>query len=170
MCAARARQGLVTAESRPSRSVIGTVAAGYNPTRVAPSADGTTVWVADRGGDQLLAFSATNLRADPAHSQLAAVQVGEAPVGLALVKGDRELVVADSNRFGTPGAAAKLTVVRTTAALAHHQALVGTISTGTFPREIALEPDSVGNGKTLRPGPPPARRRGSRRIGLMYAG
>lgn len=131
---------VATAKSRPSKSVISTVPSGCNPTRAAPSPDGTTVWVADRGGDQLLAFSATKLRADPVHSQLAAVQVGEAPVGLALIKTGREVVVADSNRFGTPGAVAQLTVVRTAAALAHHPALLGTISTGTFPREITLEP------------------------------
>jgi DNA-binding beta-propeller fold protein YncE len=131
---------LATAESRPSQSVISTVPSGCNPTRVAPSPDGTTVWVADRGGNQLLAFSATKLRADSAHSQLSAVQVGEAPVGLALIKGGREIVVADSNRFATPGAVAQLTVVRAAAALAHHPALVGTISTGAFPREMALEP------------------------------
>ncbi len=131
---------VATAERRPSQSVISTVPSGCNPTRVASSPDGTTVWVADRGGDQLLAFSAAKLRTDPAHSQLAAVQVGEAPVGLALIKSGRELVVADSNRFETPGAVAQLTLVSAAAALAHHPALRGTISTGTFPREMALEP------------------------------
>ena len=98
------------------------------------------MWVAARGGDQLLAFSATKLRADPTHSQRAVVQVGEAPVGLVLINGGRELIVADSNRVATPGAVADLTVVHTAAALAHHRALVGTIRTGIFPREIAVEP------------------------------
>ena len=136
---------LATAERRPSRSVESTVAAGCNPTRVVSSPDGRTVWVADRGGDQLLAFSASKLRDDPAHAQLAAVGVGAAPVGLALINGGREVVVADSDRFQTPGAVPELTVVRVAAALAHHRALVGTIPTGTFPREMALEP----NGSTL---------------------
>ncbi len=131
---------VATAVSRPSRSVISTVPSGCNPTRVVPSPDGTTIWVADRGGNQLLAFSAAKLGTDPAHSQLATVQVGEAPVGLALIKSGRELIVADSNRFNTPGAVAQLTVVGASAALAHHPALLGTISTGTFPREVVLEP------------------------------
>ena len=48
--------------------------------------------------------------------------------------------IADSNRFATPGAVAQLTVVRTAAALGRYPALVGTISTGSFPPEIALEP------------------------------
>jgi DNA-binding beta-propeller fold protein YncE len=131
---------LATAETTPSRSVIATVAAACAPVRVAPSADGRTVWVTARGSDQLLAFSAAKLHTDPTHSQLAAVRVGEAPIGLALVNRGREIVVADSNRFGTPGARPDLTVVRTAAALAHHPALVGTITTGAFPREMALEP------------------------------
>jgi DNA-binding beta-propeller fold protein YncE len=131
---------VATAETRPSQSVISTVPSGCNPTRVASSPDGTTVWVVDRGGNRLLVFSAAKLRTDPARSQLATVQVGEAPVGLALIKGGREVVVADSNRFNTPGAVAQLTVVGAAAALAHHTALRGTISTGTFPREMALEP------------------------------
>ncbi len=131
---------LATAERRPSRSVVATVPAGCAPVRAAPSADGRTVWVTARGSDQLLAFSATKLHADPTHSQLTAIRVGEAPIGLAIVNRGREIVVADSNRFGTPGARADLTVVRTAAALSHHPALLGTISTGTFPREMALEP------------------------------
>ena len=51
-----------------------------------------------------------------------------------------EIVIADSNRFQTPGAIAELTIIRTASALAHHPALVGTIPTGTFPRELAIEP------------------------------
>ncbi len=131
---------LATAERRPSRSVVATVTAGCAPVRVAPSADGRTVWVTARGSNQLLAFSATKLHDDPTHSQLAAVAVGEAPIGLALVNRGREIVIADSNRFGVPGVPANLIVVRTAAALAHRPALVGTIRTGMFPREMALEP------------------------------
>ncbi len=131
---------LATAERRPSRSVIRSVPAGCNPTRVVPSQDGRTVWVAARGSNEVLAFSATKLRSDPVRAQLAAVRVGEAPVGLALIDGGREIAIADSNRFQTPGAVAELTVIRTASALAHHPALVGTIAAGIFPRELAMEP------------------------------
>lgn len=146
LAAAGAAQGslsvirLATAERRPSRSVAATVSAGCTPVRVVPSADGRTVWVTARGSDQLLAFSAKKLHGDPAHALLAAVRVGESPIGLALVNRGREIVIADSNRFDTPGATAELTVVRTAAALAHHPALLGTIRSGAFPREMALEP------------------------------
>lgn len=131
---------LATAERTPARSVVSTALAGCSPVRVTVSTDGRTAWVAARASDELLAFSTTELRTDPAHSQLAAIPVGEAPVGLALVNGGREIVVADSNRFDTTGACAELTVVRTAAALAHRPATIGTIPTGAFPREMALEP------------------------------
>jgi hypothetical protein len=62
--------------------------------------------VTARDSNQLLAFSAKKLHADPRHPLVMAVRVGEAPIGLALVGRGREIVIADSNRFDTPGAAA----------------------------------------------------------------
>jgi len=103
------------------------------------------VWVTARESDQLLGFSAGALRRDPSHALIAAVGVGEAPVGLAIVDGGRDVVVADSNRFDVSGAEPSLMVVNTSAALAQRPAVVGTIPTGNFPREMALEP----NHKTL---------------------
>ncbi len=131
---------LATAERRPSRAVVAKVAAGCGPVRVAPSPDGRTVWVTVRSGNQLLAFSATKLRTDPSHAQVAAVRVGSAPVGLALVNGGREVVVANSNRLAAPTAPSNLTVVSTAAALAHRPSVLGSIPAGAFPREMALEP------------------------------
>jgi DNA-binding beta-propeller fold protein YncE len=136
---------LAKAERDPARSVIATVPAHCQPVRVVVSADGRTVWVTARASDQLLAFSASRLISDPSHALLAAVRVGEAPVGLALTSGDRRVVVADSNRFNAPGAHSDLTVVSAPAALAGRSAILGTIPAGSFPREMALEP----NGDTL---------------------
>jgi DNA-binding beta-propeller fold protein YncE len=136
---------LAKAERDPARSVIATVPAHCQPVRVAVSADGRTVWVTARASDQLLAFSATRLISDPSHALLAAVRVGEAPVGLALTSGDQRVVVADSNRFNASGAHSDLTVVSAPAALAGRSAILGTIPAGSFPREMALEP----NGDTL---------------------
>lgn len=116
------------------------VPAHCSPVRVVVASDGQTVWVTARESDQLLAFSAKKMLSDPAHALLVALRVGEAPVGLALVNDDRELVVADSNRFGARGAHAALTVVSVAAALAHRHAILGTIRAGSFPREMALEP------------------------------
>ena len=131
---------LSEAERQPARAVIANVAADCSPVRVVASPDGRIVWVTARESDQLLAFSAAKLRSDTAHALLAAVRVGEAPVGLALVAGGREVVVADSNRFAAPGAHSGLTVVDAAAALAHRPAVLGTIVAGSFPREMSLEP------------------------------
>lgn len=132
---------LAAAERRPSQSVVATAPAGCSPVRVVPSANGRTLWVTARGDNQLLAFSAAALRRHPAHSQRAAVGVGPAPIGLALVKGGRDVVVADSNRFAAPNSPSELTVVGAGAALAHRKAVLGRIRAGAFPREMALEPD-----------------------------
>jgi DNA-binding beta-propeller fold protein YncE len=136
---------LARAETRPAGSMVSTVAARCSPVRVAVSSDGKVVWVTARESDELLAFSAARLRSDPAHSQLASVRVGEAPVGLALVDGDRRIVVADSNRFDAAGARSGLTVVNAVAALAGRPAVLGVIPAGLFPRDMALEP----GGRTL---------------------
>jgi DNA-binding beta-propeller fold protein YncE len=80
------------------------------------------------------------LRTDPAHALVAVVRVGEAPVGLMLVRDGTRVVVADSNRFGAPGATADLAIVNVAAALAGKPAVIGYIPAGQFPREMALEP------------------------------
>jgi DNA-binding beta-propeller fold protein YncE len=133
------------AERDPARAVLATIAAGCSPVRVIVSADGRVVWVTARESNELLAFSAGKLLDDPAHALLASVPVGSLPVGLALVADGRQVVVADSNRFQTSAAHPSLTVVSVAAALANRPAILGTIRTGRFPREMALEP----NGDTL---------------------
>jgi 6-phosphogluconolactonase (cycloisomerase 2 family) len=144
--AERGQQGTLTvinldrAETDPGASVAVTVTAGCSPVRVATSADGRVVWVTARGSDRLLAFSAARLRTDPAHALIASVEVGEAPVGLALVDRGQRIVAADSNRFGTAGAASSLAVISVPRALAGQPALLGYLRPGGFPREMALEP------------------------------
>lgn len=128
------------AETDPAHATVATVSAGCSPVRVITSASGGTVWVTARGSDMLLAFSASRLRTDPSHALIARVEVGEAPVGLALVDGGQRMVVADSNRFGAPGAVPSLAVVNVAAALAHKPALAGYLRAGGFPRQLALEP------------------------------
>jgi DNA-binding beta-propeller fold protein YncE len=128
------------AEADPAASVVATVAAGCNPVRVITSADGREVWVTARASDDLLCFSAAALRTDPGRALAAIVRVGEAPVGLMLVRNGSLVVVADSNRFGASGATSDLTVVNTAAALAGESAVAGSVPAGQFPRETALEP------------------------------
>ena len=132
--------GLRQAETRPADAVAGTVPAGCSPVRVVTSADGKVVWVTARGSDAVLGFSAAALRTDPGHALLARVQVGEAPVGLALSGDGQRLVVADSDRFSAKGATANLAVVNVKAALAGRPALLGLIPAGAFPREMTVIP------------------------------
>lgn len=133
------------AETDPGHSVTVTVTAGCDPVRVITSADGSVIWVTARGSDAVIAFSAARLRARPARSVLSWVRTGEAPVGLALVRGGSRLVVADSNRFAVPGASSSLAVLGVAAALAGRPAVLGYLPAGGFPREMALEP----GGRTL---------------------
>jgi DNA-binding beta-propeller fold protein YncE len=73
---------------------------------------------------------------------MAAVHVGASPVALALLPGDGTLIVANSNRFNTPGTTANLMVVNVDAALHGRPAVEGSIPTGQFPRALAVEPDA----------------------------
>jgi DNA-binding beta-propeller fold protein YncE len=133
------------AETDPAKSVGATVRAGGEPVRVITSADGSVVWVTARSSDALLGFSAARLVSDPAKALIADVPVGEAPVGLALVRNGTRIVVADSNRFDASGAKATLAVVNVAAALTGRPALLGYVPAGLFPREMAL----VAGGRTL---------------------
>lgn len=91
------------ATTAPSKGVVSSVLAGCGTVRVVVSPDGRTIWVTARESNKLLAFSARKLVTDPRHARLAAVRVGEAPVGVILVDHGRRIVVADSNRFNIAG-------------------------------------------------------------------
>jgi DNA-binding beta-propeller fold protein YncE len=125
------------AETDPAASVVATVYAGCNPVRVITSANGGMVWVDARASDDLLGFSAARLLSDPAHALVSVTRVGEAPVGLALVRGGTLIVTANSNRFSQPGATATLSVVNVTTA---KPTMLGYIRAGQFPRDMAVEP------------------------------
>ena len=71
------------------------------------------------------------------------VQVGESPVGLALVDHNKRIVVADSNRFSVGGATSNLAVVSTSDNGSLR--LLGYVGAGGFPRDMAVSP----NGKSL---------------------
>jgi DNA-binding beta-propeller fold protein YncE len=121
----------------------GALLAGCQPVRVITSADGTEIWVTARASDDLLCFSAARLASDPARALVSAVRVGEAPVGLAAVRGGSVVVVADSNRFGARGAEADLDVVSVAAALSGGPAVVGHVRSGLFPRDMTVAPDGT---------------------------
>jgi len=131
---------VLAAEKSPKHAVRASVPAGCSPVRVALSPNGSIAWMTARGSDALLAFS-TRALIRHAHALLAAIPVGEAPVGLAVVARGALIVVGNSDRFHVAGAGADLMVVSAKAALAHQPAMLGTVPSGIFPRDMALEPD-----------------------------
>jgi DNA-binding beta-propeller fold protein YncE len=127
----------------PQRAGIVSVAAGHTPVRVAISAsDPELVWVSARASNALLAFDRERLVAGRAGALRAVVGVGIAPTGLAVLAGGSRVVVANSNRHDSPEEPQTLSVIDVQAALRRRSsALLGTIPTGAWPREIAALPD-----------------------------
>jgi DNA-binding beta-propeller fold protein YncE len=136
---------LAKAETDPAKSVVTTAATGCGAVRVVTSANGDDVWVTARDSDALLLFNAAKLVSDPAHALVTWIRLGEGPIGLALIDGGTRLVVGNSNRYNVPGQKADLSVLNVENILAGKPALVGSIPSGMFPRQLSLEP----NGKTL---------------------
>jgi hypothetical protein len=121
-------------------ATVTTVAAGESPVRVTTSSSGKTVWVTARGSDELLAFDRSSL-AHGSGAARASVGVGRAPVGLALAANDSLVLVANSDRYGGSDKPQTLSVVDAGAALAGERAVLGTVATGAFPRDVATLPD-----------------------------
>lgn len=124
------------AERDPSRSVVSTVWAGCNPVRVVVSS--SSVFVTARASDELLDFAASDLLRNPSGALQSEAQVGEAPVGLALVNSGKLVVVADSNRFLQGGVSSNLAVVSV-----HPNGdlqSLGYLATGDFPRDMVVSP------------------------------
>jgi DNA-binding beta-propeller fold protein YncE len=128
---------LKRAERTPAHSIISTVLAGCSLVRVV--ATKTSVFVTARESDALLEFSAHDLVSDPKAALMVELQIGEAPVDLALVDNDHTLVVADSDRFGAVGAHPDLAVV--TVAPQGNLMLAGYLGSGDFPRDMSLSPN-----------------------------
>lgn len=129
------------AEHGSKHAVLASVPAGHQPVRVAVSPSGSTVWVAARADNRVLAFAADRLLSNPSKALQAQVEVGTAPVGLAMFDHGNRLLVADSNRFGVRGGHAGLTILNARAALAHRPATVAAPPASAFPREIAVDPN-----------------------------
>ncbi len=129
------------AETDPQHAVHSSAAAGCAPARVIMSADGQEVWVSDRDSNALVAFSAAKLLTKPSAALIARVTVGQNPIGLAFVKGGKEIMVADSNLHHLTGAD-NLALISIQKALQGQDrgALLGFIPAGLTPRELAVEP------------------------------
>jgi hypothetical protein len=116
-------------------AILATVDAGCSPVRMSETADATTLWVAVRGDDRVLAFNTAELESDPDNALLGFASTGgTAPVGVRLFHNDQLLAVANSNRFQTGMANATILGVSSPSSAN----VVATIATGNFPREITL--------------------------------
>jgi DNA-binding beta-propeller fold protein YncE len=131
----------------PTHSVVGAVRAGCSAVRLVLSPSVDRVYVSARNSNALLVFDRDKLLADPGHSLLATVPVGTAPVGVAVVDSGRAIVVTNSNRFGGTRAEDKpsLSVIDASKVAAGGTAVIGSIPSGDFPREMRVTSD----GKTL---------------------
>jgi len=128
-------------------SVIAAVGAGCSAVRLVLSPAGDRVYVSARNSNSLLVFDREKLVGDPGHSLVATVPVGTAPVGVAVVDSGRAVVVTNSNRFGGNRAEDKpsLSVVDASKVKTGASAVIGSIPSGDFPREMRV----TGDGKTL---------------------
>ena len=133
------------AETHPKHAVVSTAPAGCGAARALLSPDHKVLWVTDRQGDALVAFSAVKLRTDPKDALLARVMIGETPLSEALFRDGSRLVVADANLNNLTGVSSNLAVIDTAKALQGQPSLLGYVPTGLVPRQFAIEP----GGKTI---------------------
>lgn len=130
---------VATAERSPGPgAILAIVNAGCSPVRMSETADESTLWLAARGDNRVLAFSTAMLESNPDNSLLGfASSGGTAPVGLTLFHKDQLLAVANSNRFNTGTANAAILYV----AIPASASVLTTIPTGLFPREMNVGSD-----------------------------
>jgi DNA-binding beta-propeller fold protein YncE len=129
------------AEASPGPgAVLATVDAGCSPVRMSETADNSTLWVAARGDNRVLAFSTAMLESNPNNALLGFADTGgTAPVGIRLFHKDQLLAVANSNRFNTGAANATILYVANPATAG----VVATIPAGLFPREVTVGSDDA---------------------------
>ena len=131
---------MVRATSDPGKSVLRRVPAGCNPVRVVASETGR-VYVTARGSNALLAFTQSELTGAGPDLQATQVAVGTSPVGVALIDGGRQIVVANSDRFNTGAAAPSLYVMASAGVGVSSTPAFGMMPTRGFPREIRATAD-----------------------------
>jgi DNA-binding beta-propeller fold protein YncE len=131
--------------SDPSHAVLGRIAAGCAPARVAVSPDGRVVWVSLRGDGRVVAYDALKLRSEPDRAVLADVKVGAAPIGLAFSADGADLLVANSagGDDSDDAQAASLSVVDVRSALSGGAGVRATIPTDKLARVVLYASNGV---------------------------
>jgi DNA-binding beta-propeller fold protein YncE len=146
--AERARQGprhaqgaivvidVARATREPAQSVIASIPAGCNPVRLVTSPDGSVAYVSARTDNAVLVFDTAKFLNEPATALIGRVPVGDAPVGLAVLNAGARIAVTNSNRFASAAGSHSLAIVDATKIGTGEQAVIGTVPTGVFPREL----------------------------------
>ena len=129
------------ATHEPAQAVVGAVAAGCNPVRLVTSPRGDIAYVTARTDNTLLAFDTNKLLTDSANALIGRVRVGGTPVGVAVLRGGTWVAVTNSNRFGASSAPPSLTIVDVQKIMSGGAAIVATLPTGAFPRELSVTAD-----------------------------
>jgi DNA-binding beta-propeller fold protein YncE len=129
----------------PANSVISAVAAGCNPVRLATSPDGAIAYVTARTDNELLAFDTRKLLSNSTHALIGRVPVGSTPVGVITLKDGDWVAVTNSNRFAASSAPPSMTLIDARRFSEGKAAILGTLPTGAFPRELSVTRD----GRTL---------------------
>lgn len=129
------------ARTDPPQSVVSQVPAGCDAVRDAISPNGDRLYVTSRADNRVLTFDTEKLRTDPDHSLLRATTVGPAPVPIAVIDGGRKILAGNSNRFARGNGPETLTVLDAAKIESGRDAVLGTIPTGAFPREMDISAD-----------------------------
>jgi DNA-binding beta-propeller fold protein YncE len=124
-------------------AVLASTPAGCHPVRAIHDAARDVVWVSARESHAVLAYDASGLADRPSRALLATIPVGRAPVDMTLTDDGRSLVVADSHRFSGSATGGSLSLVDVPSALAGGDGSVSALSTGRFPRALAVTPDGA---------------------------
>ncbi len=129
------------ARTNPAQSVVSEVPAGCDTVRAAVSPKGDRLYVTSRIDNLVLTFDAEKLRTDPDHALLRITTVGPAPVPIAVIDNGRKILAGNSNRFARSSGTETLSILDASKIESGEDALLGTIPTGAFPREMDISAD-----------------------------
>ena len=129
------------ARTDPAHAVVARVPAGCSPVRMTISPKGDRIYVTARNNNAVLEFDTSKLVSDGAHAMVGIAPVGDAPVPVMAVEQGKKLVVGNSNRFAGRGGPQSLVVLDTAKIKDGMSAVLGTVPTGSFPREMAVSRD-----------------------------
>jgi Uncharacterized conserved protein len=130
-------QRAITPSQEP---VVRQAAAGCNPVRLAISPEGDKAYVTARTDNELLVFDTRTLLSNSGDTPMR-IPVGSTPVGVATLKSGRWIAVTNSNRFGATDAPPSMTILDAAKVSLGRSAVVGTLPTGAFPREMSVTRD-----------------------------